>query len=1120
MIKKALFIFALLAMTAVGMQAQSLTISGVVRGTDSEPIIGANIVEKGTTNGIITDTDGRFTLTVAQGAKIVVTFVGYETLELPASATMSITLREDAEVLDEVVVVGYGTQKKANLTGAVSTVDVGKQLDSKSNTDIARALQGAVPGLTITNSTGRIDDNPTIQIRGVGTLSNDAVSNPLIVVDGVPMDDISYLNANDIESVSVLKDAASTSIYGTRAAFGVLLIQTKGAKKQDKVTVTYSNNFSWQNPTYLFDYPTVSQQGAALYQFNTRAGNDSELFGIYMTAESGFFKKADEWLARHGGKSGYREMVYGDDFDDKGYYADWDVFGIMFRKWRPAQNHNVSVAGSSEHINYYLSFGYDHQESVLNFNPSKRDKYNINMNLTSNITKWLQVGTRMQLNKKDYSYPDARRNIYQYMLRWGSYFEPLGYVTIDGKQYDGRNSIAYLKQSGQAATNNYYTRMSAFAKLTPFKGLTINADFTYNIENNKTKYDNYKVVGYNNWALAPSGGFTAPSTFAGTNYVAVRNTNGTSYALNVFGTYETTFAASHNLKIMLGGNKEEGESARTYVKRETLLDETLPELNLAVGSVTADPASNYHRHWGTAGFFARINYDWKGIALLELNGRADGSSKFPADSRWAFFPSGSVGYRMSEQEFWSPIKDKVSNVKLRASFGQIGNQEIGTNMFISTISSIATSDVYWVGEGSTKYSAYGIPSLVAADLSWERIQTLDIGLDLGFFQNELNVSFDWYQRNTKDMLAPSKTLPAVLGASAPRENAGELRTRGWELNIDYRHTFHEIGDLTVYGAFNLSDYKTEVAKWDNDNPLLNTNYTGKVVGDIWGFETERFFTTNDFTWDADGYQTGYAAGVPSQEALESGSFTYEPGDVKFKDLNGDGVINWGEGTKDDHGDLKKIGNSTPRYQYGIRLGVEWKGFDLDLYFQGVGQRQMWQWGESNLMLSNGANGIYDTQTDYYGAYDNELITLGRTGSNFGKLSYFQHLEANSKNLNAFYPSPYAGNNGQGAASSSILTNGRYNFYPQTKYLLNAAYCRFKNLTLGYTIPQEYTKKAYVQKLRVYFTAENLCELFNGMKRYKIDPEITGSESSTNANGTFARIDPMNRSLAIGLQITF
>lgn len=1079
-------------------QQQEASISGLVLDTKGEPIIGASVVEKGTTNGSVTDIDGKFSLAVKSGATLRVTFIGYQPQEVIATRTMRVVLREDTELLDEVVVVGYSTQKKANLTGAVTSVDVSKSLEARPQSDVTKALQGVVPGLSIINSSGAINKAPSITIRGTGTLSNGAASNPLIVVDGVPMDDISYLNTQDIENISVLKDAASTSIYGTRAAFGVLLITTKAAKKTDKITINYTNNFAWETPTMLPDYPDVPTQLKALINVSERMNVAPQLFGMDMAA---MLPKAEAWQQKHGGKTGYREMVLGDDFDIDpntgvgSYYADWDVVGIMYRKWKPSQSHNMSIQGTSGRTSYYLSLGYNHNEGVMTYNPDKLDKWTVNMNVTSDVTDWLQVGGRFSYSDKTFNTPATQRNTFEYLWRWGSFFGPYG--TYQGNDF--RNDIAYRKQAGENVSNNAYTRLGGFLKAKIVKGLTLNADYTFNIMNGTQRINTKSLTAYDSWGgdVRAMKQIVLPST----TYVRRDSETDKSYALNIYANYEFNLLKKHNFNIMVGGNAEEGEREVSWGRRNNLLDENLPEFSLATGDQTSGGS---HSEWGACGYFGRINYDYNGIWLLELNGRYDGSSKFPQADRWAFFPSGSFGYRISEEAYFEPVKQVVNNAKLRASYGEIGNQAVGDNMYIPVLSNGSAS---WLDAGGVLLPSYGIPSLVSSTLRWERIQTLDFGGDFGFLNNGLGVSFDWYQRTTKDMLAPGQTMPEVLGAGAPRINAGTLRTRGWELSIDYRHKFNE---LSVYGNFSIGDFNTVITEWDNDTRFLNTNFSGRKYGDIWGFETERLYQKEDFEYANGELVTVYVKDgqiVPEgtegsfkanklkngayQQLLQQGTFLFGPGDIKFKDLNGDGQVDVGEGTPEDHGDLKVIGNTTPRYQYSFRLGGEWRGFDLDMFFQGVGKRSVWTTSYFVMPMMRGVDAIYANQTDYW----------------------------TEENTDAYLPRLYSGNTGQGSFSSSIIEGGNHNFYPQSRFLVNMAYLRFKNLTVGYTLPKIMTHKAYLDKVRFYVSANNICELIN-KSNAPVDPEINGSDSGSLTSGKWGTSEPMSRTVSLGVQVTF
>jgi len=1076
-------------------QMQSQAISGIVVDPTGEPVIGASILEKGTTNGIITDINGRFSLSVKQGATLVISYVGYQAQEIKATNSMRIVLKEDSEVLDEVVVVGYGVQKKTNLTGAVSTVDVSKTLSSRPQQDVAKALQGAVPGLSIVSSSGEINGSPTMRIRGVGTLSNDEKSNPLMVVDGVPMDDISFLNAQDIESISVLKDAASSSIYGTRAAFGVILINTKSAKTVDRVTITYSNNFAWDQATYLPDFPDVPTQLRAAIDAKTREGADAvELFGMYFDQ---MLPYAEAWQAQNKGKIGRREMRPFQSMDNVGdyymdpntgramFYADWDVKKIFYNKATPSQSHNINIQGTSGKTNYYLSVGYNKQQGILKFNPDELNKYNASVNVTTQVKDWLQVGARVNYTRKIYEKPDTWQYTYQYLWRWGSFFGPYG--TIDGHDF---RVIAMQNQAATKKVTTDITRMNAFLKADIIEGLTLNADFTYEIQNMNSGSSDFPVFGMNNWAS-----IAEPSYIVGQGSTTAwrDNSKTDTWTANVYANYRKTFAKDHNLGAMVGVNAESTRYDYFYAYRNGLLDPALPEIDLSTGNTKEVKGNATHRT--SAGYFGRINYDYKGIYLLELNGRYDGSSRFPRDDHWAFFPSASIGYRFSQEAYFEGLRHIVSNGKLRASYGEIGNEAVGDYMFIPTISTVAgntaTGYSYWLNSsGNSKISQVNMPKLVSSALTWERIRTTDIGIDLGFLNNEINFSFDWYQRENRDMLGPAKTYPNTLGTTAPYENAGTLRSRGWEITIDWRRRFNE---LELYANFNIGDSKTVVTKWNNDTKMLNTYYSGKVYGDIWGFETERYFTEADF--NADG---SYKPGVADQTGLQTDNFVYGPGDIKFKDRDGSGVIDGGKGTADDHGDLKVIGNSLPRYEYSFHLGGSWKGFDLDLFFQGVGKRENWTQSSFVFPMMRSADlAIYDNQTSY-NSYDYDT----------GKWNINQSND---------FPRLYPGNEVAGTVSG--IAKGSHNYYPQDRYIVDMSYLRLKNVTLGYTLPQGLTRKAFIEKARIYFSGSNLFLLHKGSGDLPVDPEVDEGYGDL-GYGTWGRTAPITRTYSFGVQVTF
>lgn len=1086
-------------------------ITGTVFDENGLPAIGASIVQKGnTSNAVTTDVDGHFRIRVAERTPLLISYIGYKAVDIAAKNGMTVTLEPDNELLDEVVIVGYGSQKRANLTGAVSTVDVAQTMESRPQQDVMKALQGAVPGLTILNNTGNIDGTPSITIRGTGTLTT-GKSEPLIVVDGVPMDDISYLDPNDIKEISVLKDAASSSIYGTRAAFGVILITTKGGTPREKMQIKYSNNFAWSQATTLPDITdNVTQLKGMIQAAKQVSPIEGEFFGQYYTD---ILPYAEAWQRQNSGKiTSYGVMRPYESMDNVGdyylsadgtklfSYADYDINKIFINNAAPSNSHNVGIDGSTGKAVYNVSFAYASRQSLVNFNPDRVRRYNAKADLQLNLYDWLTAGVRMNYVQRDVKTVNFGSNTYGTIWRFPSFYQMLGQVPYDGELYDWRNQIAYLKQAAPVNTVTTFTRMQAWVRAQPLKGLTLNADFTYMRFNKNSSYAYLPVVGFDNWF----GPYNSPKEFVTQASTTATKTNSYNdrWTMNVYGTYDLTVARDHNFKVMVGSNVERNIYSSFDARIKVLLDNDLPALNLTVGDLVRPNSSD--THWATAGFFGRINYDYKGIYLLELNGRYDGSSRFPANDQWAFFASGSAGYRFSEEAYFKPLKKIVSNGKLRASYGEIGNQAVGDNRFISTITA---DNLSWINHSSgVLLQGAGSPTVVSSTLTWERIATTNIGIDLSFMRNEINASFDWFQRENKNMLSPGVTLPDVLGASAPYQNAGSLRTRGWELSIGWNHRF---GDFNVFASFNISDQKTTITKWNNPSYNLKDNYSGLEYGTIWGFETDRYYTEDDFVRNNDGTfakdEKGAfipKTGVVDQRGIETGNFHFGPGDIMFKDQDGDGKISGGKGTANDKGDIIKIGNNLPRYEYGFHLGGNWKGIDLDIFCQGVGKRDYWTVSSMAIPFTQAANDILYTHMTSHNSvtFDDDWNIIG-----------YQVDQANR------YPNLYPG--GYESGNVNGLDKGRYNYYPQTRYLQDLSYLRVKNITVGYTLPQELTRKAYVEKLRVYFSGDNLFFLHRGNKDTSgIDPEITTTEWS-GAN-TWGRTNPIQRTYSFGLQVTF
>lgn len=1067
-------------------QSAQVKISGVVVDSKGQPLPGASIVEQGTTNGTIADPNGKFTLSVKKGAKIEFSSIGYLTKTETASAQMKVVLEDSSEFLDEVVVVGYGQQKKANLTGAVSSVDVAKTVESRPITDVGRALQGMVPGLTVTTGSGEIGGAPTIKIRGsVG--SPNADGSPLILVDNVEIDDISLVNPDDIESISVLKDAASSSIYGARAAFGVILITTKAKVKADRVTVKYSGNFSMRTPTKTPKQLPGWQQGEInlLGAKNAAADPNSvtnyNIVGNMRVDQNSIDKMKAYWNSYGFGDQFGSEMVEGRDFEfrDGGMFfiRTWDWYDMYIRKWTPQQNHSLSVNGGNGKINYNIALGYLNQQGQMKVNSDKFERYNANVSVNSQINNWLSVRAGFMFTKSEYDRPMTyNSDLYDpmyYLYRWQAMYP---YGTYNGAEF--RSGITETKYAPLTTNETEYLRANGGATIKPVKGLSIDLDLSYTSKNRfNKKYGDIKAINTINVfsAINSVAGFV-PTQYVSASYDYVQETAARNQGItfNGIATYENKWG-DHGFKAMAGTNIEKSEYRYQLAKRNDLLDASKPELNLATGTQTTDAS---HTWWSVAGFFGRLNYNYKEKYLLELNGRYDGSSRFPSGHRFAFFPSASVGWRVTEEPWMQNLKPYISSLKLRASYGMVGNQDVGTDRFISTLS---TSTSSWIIDGQKVQSASS-PTIVSSALTWEKVTTMDFGVDFRTLNSDLGITFDWYRRTTSDILTAA-TVPATLGASAPYENTGAIRTDGWELSFDYHHEFEN--GLYLNAIASLSDYQTKVTKWSYNTSIptyssgsgwVSTSYfkDGMVLGDIWGLKFDRFLNSNDF--NADGTLKD---NIPDMTTIYKSGHRFAPGDILFQDLNDDGKIAKQSGT-DQEGDYTIIGNCLPRLQYGLNIDLAWKGFDFTVFLQGVAKKNIWAAGNQVLPGFTSGEPYYVGAEDYW----------------------------TESNPNAYYPRPYTYGQSQTG-----------NYTVNDHLMLNMSYCRVKTITLGYTLPKALTQKAKISKARVYFTGENLFTL--DQVKAAIDPEIEvrvvgGSADARN----FGRSYPFAKSLSFGLQLTF
>lgn len=1117
-------------------QLQTINVTGLVVDAAGEPVIGASVVEKGTTNGNITNVDGKFTLTVKTGAILQISYVGYQTQEIKATKMMKIVLKEDSELLSEVVVVGYGAQKRENLTGSVASVDVNKTLEGRQIPDVGRGLQGTTPGLSVVIPSGEIGSDPTMKIRGqIGSI--DGASTPLILLDNVEIPSIQMVNPDDIESISVLKDAASASIYGAKGAFGVVLITSKKGAKSEKVDVSYSGNFSWQNISKKMEMAGVD---GIQYRIDALRRSGRTIAGAFWYVNETSLERAREWEKTWGGKIGKNDpFVFGRDWyvdasNRKFSMRTFDPYDYMIREWTPSQTHNISVSGKSGKTTYNASLGYLDQNGLMKL--AKHDdfrRWNGAVRISTEINKYItfRAGANYSKRNKRYAYAtnSTTADPWLYLYRWDSTY-PMGY---DEHGNELRSPASEIHQANTANIENNYLSFNTGATINLTKDWKIEIDYTYAGEDQIWKKNGTKFTAANTWSapvkrldengqqiyvnnqgnVVPAGSEGAIAAYdllyhqyttdgANPDHIRREVKNAKRHTLNITTDYNWQINDDNNLKVLIGMNRTDWESEDNWSQITNLTDIISPSWDKTIGTQT----SSGNLYWdGQLGFFGRINYNLMDKYLLEANVRYDGSSKFPSNLQWRTFPSFSAGWRIGEEAFMQWAKPALSSLKLRGSWGMIGDQTVPNTLYVPTISQGNTNTYAWLDADGNKLIMTGTPAAIDANITWQDVYTLDFGVDARFFNGELGVTFDWFQRDTKNMIVPGAGVAPTFGAGAPKGNFGSLRTKGWELSIDYNHRFNN--GLSVNAMFTLSDALTEITEY-GDTKSIDSWYVGKQYGEIWGYRTDRLYQKDDFVYEGDKLVTTWAlngkevaAGTPGakevnklkdpngiyQDYFQSGTFRFGPGDVKFQDLNGDGQINDGSRSIDDHGDVEKIGNTTPRFEYGLRLGASYKGFDASIFMQGVGNRKLW--GAGFLAIPGFKTGDGAMPQAIAGDYWTE------------------------ENTNAFYP----------AACDMGGSNSGYNLQKQDRYLLDMAYFRIKNITIGYTLPSELTKKILINKARIYLACENFFT-FDKLNGLPIDPEEISGYSMFNSNnynsGRTGVGTPTMKNMSVGIQLNF
>ncbi|NQU52139.1 MAG: TonB-dependent receptor [Bacteroidetes bacterium] len=1008
------------------------TVTGKVVDEGGLPLPGVSVVIKGTTTGTVTGIDGDFSVpNVSSEARLVFSFVGMTSQEIAVGnqTSVNITLETSSIGLDEVIAVGYGTQKKANLTGSVAMVTA-EQLENRPIIAAGQGLQGVIPNLNISIRNGDPTRTADFNVRGFESING---GSPLILIDGVP-GNMDKINPNDIESVTVLKDAAAAAVYGARAAFGVILVATKRGQK-GKMKVTLGSELSLTQPIFLIDPiedPYESARAWNIAQVNT-SGNvqydDDALAGYKTYSDNPTFENA--WKVvdgglRHYGYTPFKDMTIADN--------------------SLQQKHDMTISGATEDAAYYVSFGYLDKEGWANLPKDKNynyKRYNILMKADFKINDWLSMDEQISWSAEQKDNP----HFYNWDVNINSMarvkpnsmatFPDLPYYVEQGDhddyaQYIGMdflsvNPIPYWEQGGRDTETKHRLLVKQGITLTPIKGLRVRGDFSYSTYNAARQDVQSKIVGIANTDLL---NLTVGNGFSGDNFIRNWATYNQYYVMNAYAEYTYDELADHFIKAMVGYNQEWGRNTQFSGRANDLITPLIPDLGATTG---VQQTWGGKSHVALRGVFYRLNYSYLDKYLIEANGRYDGTSRFPTDDRFGFFPSVSVGWRVSSEGFMEGASNWLDNLKIRASYGTLGNQLLGSNYYpyISTMGSGQSS--YMFAGGKIPYvSAAG---LVSPTLTWETVATRNIGLDFTALNQRLDFSFDYYIRDTKDMLMEVE-YPSILGTSAPKSNAADLSTRGWEIATTWRD---RIGQDWMYSlTVGVADNQSEITKYDNPTGALSEHYVGKQMGEFWGYVTEGIFQTDEE--------------VAAHADQSNRGANWKAGDMKYKDLNGDGFINAGSNTLDDPGDRQIIGNNTARYSWGFTPDVQYKNWTLNLFFQGLFR---------DYLPGNGNwNAFYP-----FNAGHAEKWYLEESWS--------------PDNPNAYFAKP------------GISTkDGKKNIHPQTRFVQDASYIRLRNVTLSYEVPEDWAAKAGMSRALLYLSGMNL---WTGSKMHKpLYPEQTST----------------------------
>lgn len=1097
----------LLTLTAFSALAQR-QVTGTVTDNTTYGLPGVAVLIKGTTTGVITDLDGKYAIEVPDdNAVLVFSSMGFSDFEttVGSRAVIDVVMQEDSEMLEEVVVVGMGTQKRNTITAAVATMNADEVM-SRPVTDLTSALQGNIAGLNFTSDAteggvgGELGSEIQFNIRGMGSING---GEPYVLVDGVEQS-MQNVNPADIASITVLKDASASAVYGARAAYGVVLVTTKSGQS-GKATVSYRGTVGFSSPINMPESMNSIEFANYVNEYRENTGQ-TPLFGASALDKlQGFIN--NPYSAEYPGID-INQAGDGWAAANEAQYANTDWFDYYFKDYSLRHSHNLSVSGGTDKVTYYVGAGYTYQGGLMDHVKDDLSKYNVNTKLEIRAKDWLKFNINNNLTVTTVSRPLANQTIF-YGTIANTVPTRVTQLPVEGEyNIPNWNEIMYMRASNYRQ-NRVSDAMTLGVTITPIENWDIIAEMKGRLDVESNTFS----MGFPKTTLPDGSVTTTTGTRQGYQYPGMtwKNTNWGSFTRgNLFNYYlspsvSTSYTnqwGDHYFKAMAGFQAELQENSSGYTYKDGMLSEDIFSFQNANGVIYAGDTRD---HWATMGFFARVNWNWRNIYFAEISGRYDGSSRFAPGHRWGVFPSASIGYDIARTDYFKALNTPFSQLKVRLSYGRLGNQNgAGLYDYIGVMTLNAAHQNAWLLPGGTstapaKGTIAMTPSQISPYITWEKVDNANLGIDMMLLDNRLTLTADIYQRTTRDMIGPAEAIPAI-GGIAPGDRAtvnnATLRNRGWELSVNWADQLRCGFSYSV--GFNVFDYKAVVTEYNNPEGLIYNNHTGLSnnkgyyegmdTGEIWGYVADDLFTSNaeinNYLKDVD-----LSFFKPDNQ--------WQMGDVKYVDSNGDGKVDPGNGTLDDHGDLQIIGNATPRYSFGINLAVGYKGFQISTLLQGVAKRDFPMAGSTYL---------------------------------FGGKNYFKdHLDHfSTDNPNGYLPRlTNGGYSGQADLDWQVNTG-----YNTTRYLLNAAYMRMKNLTVSYTFSDKVLDRLKLGNLRVYvscdnvFTIDALPSAFDPETLNIVNTWAGGSHeqapaltSALNQNGN-GKVYPLSRTFVFGLDITF